>query len=301
MQGPVKFSIVIPTYNRELLVTSTINSLLVQSYPHMEIIVVDDGSTDGTAGSIKAIDDNRVKYFRKENGERGAARNFGASMASGDYINYFDSDDIAYADHLLIASKLIVSNNYPEVAHLGYDIKDEHGKLLDKVNWFNGNTINYAIKKKRIATMSLFIRKDVALDFPFSEDRKFVMGEDALLVCQLAARFKFFYDNTITSSVIQHQARSMSNSNELTLIYCRDKILSELEKDDVFMRSYKKYVPDIASEYDCMLWADQLSLHNNRGAWRYFKKYIQLQPANIFSTRTLIFLKNYFRNLFSRR
>ena len=74
------FSIIIPTYNRASLITKTIESVLLQDEA-FEIVVVDDGSTDDTKEVVNSLLDSRVKYFYKENGERGAARNFGAQKS----------------------------------------------------------------------------------------------------------------------------------------------------------------------------------------------------------------------------
>ena len=71
------FSIVIPTYNRAQLVSECIRSVLKQTFGRFEIIVVDDGSTDTTEESVKAITSDRLFYYKKNNEERGAARNFG--------------------------------------------------------------------------------------------------------------------------------------------------------------------------------------------------------------------------------
>ena len=85
------FSIIIPVYNRSHLLGETIDTVLTQSYPGFEIIIVDDGSTENIRKVLdeKYINEPRVKYFRKQNEERGAARNFGLKQAKGDYAVFF--------------------------------------------------------------------------------------------------------------------------------------------------------------------------------------------------------------------
>src|SRR5688500_3798223 len=100
MKKPILFSIVIPTYNRSVFIKKIVDCFINQSYSNFELIVVDDGSTDDTGKVLENITDSRIRYYWKENGERGAARKFGALMSKGDYINYFDCDDIAYSNHL---------------------------------------------------------------------------------------------------------------------------------------------------------------------------------------------------------
>lgn len=89
-----KISVVIPTYNRARLIESSVKSVLSQTYGNLEIIVVDDASTDNTLEIVKAISDSRVTYIRLEkNSGACAARNKGIEQASGEYIAFNDSDD----------------------------------------------------------------------------------------------------------------------------------------------------------------------------------------------------------------
>jgi glycosyltransferase involved in cell wall biosynthesis len=87
-------SVVIPAYNRAELIGTTLRSLLAQTLPAAEIIVVDDGSTDGTAEVAEAFG-SPVRVFRQENAGPGAARNRGFKESRGSFIHFFDSDDIA--------------------------------------------------------------------------------------------------------------------------------------------------------------------------------------------------------------
>lgn len=87
-------SVVIPAYNRAHLIGETLRSLINQTVPAVEIIVVDDGSSDRTAEVAESFG-LPVKVIRQENGGPAAARNRGFSEARGDFIHFFDSDDIA--------------------------------------------------------------------------------------------------------------------------------------------------------------------------------------------------------------
>src|ERR1700688_447700 len=90
-------SIVIPCYNAKRFLAETLESALAQSYPHTEIIVVDDGSTDGTAALIGAYAD-RVKAEFGPNRGVSAARNRGTALAAGEFIQYLDADDLLISD-----------------------------------------------------------------------------------------------------------------------------------------------------------------------------------------------------------
>ena len=90
-----KISIIIPVYNVENYIERCIDSLISQSYINLEIILVDDGSTDksGEICDRYAVVDNRIKVIHIKNSGRGEARNIGLSQANGQYIGFVDSDD----------------------------------------------------------------------------------------------------------------------------------------------------------------------------------------------------------------
>ncbi len=92
---PALISVIVPVYNIVDLLPRCVDSIRRQTYPNLEIILVDDGSTDnsGALAEKMALEDRRVKVFHKENGGTSSARNLGISKARGDYIGFVDSDD----------------------------------------------------------------------------------------------------------------------------------------------------------------------------------------------------------------
>jgi glycosyltransferase involved in cell wall biosynthesis len=90
----MKVSVVIPTYNRAAFLPEAIDIVLKQTYENLELIVVDDGSTDNTAVIIRGIPDPRVRYIYQDNRGVAAALNAGCRAACGEYIGRVDSDDI---------------------------------------------------------------------------------------------------------------------------------------------------------------------------------------------------------------
>ena len=96
MTIPAKLvSVIIPSYNYSEYISDAINSILEQTYPHWEVIVVDDGSKDNTAGVVASFSarDSRIKYHYQQNQGLSAARNTGIALAKGDYLQFLDADD----------------------------------------------------------------------------------------------------------------------------------------------------------------------------------------------------------------
>lgn len=243
------FSIVVPTYNRANLLPKTLATLLAQSYKNYEIIVVDDGSTDNTAQIMQEWVAKGVIYHQKSNEERAVARNTGAKMAKGDYINFFDSDDLAYPNHLQTAYNFIQRNENVEVFHLGYDFKNPEGVLDRKMDNFSGNTLNEQLIEGNILSCNgVFLRKDIILKHNFVEDRILAASEDYELWLRLAALYPIKYDNTITSTVIDHEGRSVLNINKEKLIARLDAFIMYLFADSNSNKKYVKYKNFLQSE-----------------------------------------------------
>ena len=97
--APPSFSVIISVYNGAATLSRAIESVLVQSYPPAEIIVVNDGSTDDTEGVIAGFRD-RVVGLCQANAGVSAARNAGATRATGEWLAFLDADDWYYRDRL---------------------------------------------------------------------------------------------------------------------------------------------------------------------------------------------------------
>ena len=97
-----EISVIIPVYNIQQHLRECLDSVLGQSYPHLQVICVDDGSTDESPAILAqyAQKDNRVQVIRQQNAGPGAARNTGLEAATGEYVIFLDSDDWFEPDFL---------------------------------------------------------------------------------------------------------------------------------------------------------------------------------------------------------
>jgi len=119
-------SICIPTYNRKEYLIETLNSILAQTYKDYEIVIVDDGSTDGTEDMIKELG-LPVTYYWQENSGESAARNRLLELAKGEYLTFIDSDDLLFPYAVEKLVKIVETHNPDTIAYSSYIKIDETG------------------------------------------------------------------------------------------------------------------------------------------------------------------------------
>lgn len=127
--GPVQ-SVIIPTFNRKNMLAEAIDSVLKQTQKSLEVIIIDDCSTDGTEELVKSITDERVRYFKnEENSGSEFSRNFGLKHARGKYITFLDDDDY-YTDFEFFRKAVSIFENN-ECTETPLAIVCADGKILD--------------------------------------------------------------------------------------------------------------------------------------------------------------------------
>ena len=124
-----RFSVIIPAYNSDATLARAIDSVLAQSHPAQEIIVVDDGSTDGTP-DVAARYGKNLRYVLQDNAGVSSARNHGAQAASGDWLAFLDADDWYYPDRLRLHAEWIQEDASLDFLTGDYDYRDDAGKML---------------------------------------------------------------------------------------------------------------------------------------------------------------------------
>lgn len=122
-------SVIIPAYNAAATLQRALDSVLAQTWPAHEIIVIDDGSTDATGEVVKTYAD-RVRYVRQGNAGPSAARNQGVAMASGEWIAFLDADDWYYPERLAQHAQMIASDPTLDFLVGNFDYRDNSGALL---------------------------------------------------------------------------------------------------------------------------------------------------------------------------
>lgn len=213
LETPAIFlSIIIPTFNRRHLISPTIKSILSQPDFSLELIIIDDGGEDDTAQLISALNNPKIKYCRTKNRERGAARNFGAKLAKGKYINYFDSDDILNPC-LSQLYQFIQENNSPDIVYGLIENITEAGTSIELITPAFDDFKKAILHNNFLACGSVFIKRELALKFQFSEDRRLSGTEDWELWLRLYSQHEFVKFPGIIFKQRQHSSRSLTTAS----------------------------------------------------------------------------------------
>lgn len=156
-----KVSVVIPVFNGELFLREAIESVLRQSIKDFEIIVVDDGSSDGTKAIVESFGD-KVRYYYQANAGADRAYNHGISLATGEYVAFLDHDDRWYPDKL--ETQISIFSRYPAVGltYSEVDCIDEKGTPIKKKVWAERNHV----KKDLLGDATLLLKRQMPVSVP---------------------------------------------------------------------------------------------------------------------------------------
>ena len=236
----IEISVIIPTFNRGKLIANSIKSVLNQTIKNLEIIIVDDGSTDNTKEVIDKFQDRRIKYIKLDKNQGASnARNIGIKAAKGRYISFQDSDDIFYPNKLEIQLNNIINKKSD----------------LDfcKINVLYNSTYNYlvpsSIREKRfesgdfftelisngnfISTQSILVKKSFMKEFLFDQNMPRLQDYDVIL--RMVPKVKISYTKEVLVDL-----HIQNNSLTLSPVKLKNAIYLLLKKEYNFNDKQKK-------------------------------------------------------------
>lgn len=187
------FSVVIPTYNAERFIGLTLHSIFCQTEQDFEIVLVNDGSTDGTLQILENIRDERLRVVTQENGGECAARNRGLREARGRYIAFLDSDDVWHTNHLQQALSFMEQHpeymwfasafkQVPDIERADIATPDLGQDTTLATNW-------YLEAAPKILPSCVTMRREAAQQFPELFQQGFKMFGDSLGWCKFAKKY----------------------------------------------------------------------------------------------------------------
>lgn len=211
----MKLSIIICMYNAEKFLKNCLNAICAQKMNNLEIIMIDDGSTDRTPEIAKQYVNQQIKYYFKKNGGISSARNLGVQMSTGDYITFVDVDDI-------------VNSNYCETIFKMLDTYSPNVLLFGYRKIYSDKRISYVLKKNT----GLLTKKEV-VDLIASNEAVGNYLWNKVFVAKLLKKHQFpigreFEDLAITLKLIM---------DAQTYVYCNQCLYDYIQREDSIMHS----------------------------------------------------------------
>jgi glycosyltransferase involved in cell wall biosynthesis len=209
-------SVIIPTWNRAQHLAAAISSVLEQSIPPDEVLVCDDGSTDGSEGVVRGIGDGRVKWVPGPHGGRPAIpRNRGLAASNGEWVAFLDSDDLWVPEKLQKQLACAESSGCLAVSSNGLRVDAEGRHSGHVVSWARARiTFRDLLKTNQVICSSAIIHRsllDKAVGFP--EQRELTACEDHALWLRVSAQTDFAFAAEPLVIYRDDPATSVRNSN----------------------------------------------------------------------------------------
>ena len=236
------FSVVIPLYNKEKFIGNTLQSVLGQTFSDFEVVVVDDGSTDSSAATVKQFTDSRIQYYSKENEGVSTARNFGINAAASDFIAFIDADDFWYPDFLQTMHQNI--QRFPDQMVFSAAIEVETARNLIPAQYSIQKTgvcelvdfFEASCKEAVIWTSAAVFHKDV-----FQKCGVFDMaiksGQDTDLWMRIGLVYKVVFCWKVLARYV-YDDNSLSKNMAYTATKINFSKFSELEKSNSKLKKY---------------------------------------------------------------
>jgi glycosyltransferase involved in cell wall biosynthesis len=225
-QSPVKtnyntspcVSVIVPTFNRKALVKEAVQSVLDQDYPQIEVVIVDDGSTDGTKEELLGMFGSRVHYVWQENRGKSRARNKGVLEAQGDLICFLDSDDILLPGSISARVQCFRENENCQVSYGLFIREGKHArqkKILLNQEYPSGSILKEYVNRLMMHTSSFMLSKEDMLNYGmYRED--LTNFEDHELFIRLTHKLHFCYCGALCTLVRARGERARHNFEEIS-------------------------------------------------------------------------------------
>jgi glycosyltransferase involved in cell wall biosynthesis len=209
-------SVVIPCFNSSQYVVAAVESVLVQTYRDIEIIVVDDGSTDDSGMRLKQFG-NKIRYLYQSNRGVAAARNLGISEANGETIAFLDADDLWLPGKIESQMRLLRSNEQVGLVHCDFYFQDgKTGHRTQRASgWgtdFTGKCFDRLFRGNQVCVSSVMVRTSCLPRFPaFDEQITRPTAEDYDLWLNLARSTAFGFIDTPLVAYRKHEGNASKN------------------------------------------------------------------------------------------
>jgi glycosyltransferase involved in cell wall biosynthesis len=281
-------SILIPLYNSEKYITETIQSCLNQTYKNIEVIIVDDGSTDNSYQVAKSYESDILKVYKQENAGACRARNYAFELSSGDYIQYLDADDLLSPNKIekqielfeQYGDNIITSCQWGRFAGNKNTVKWEKQPIYcdyeNPVQWLIDSWMG-----KGMGQTSIWLTPRHIIQQAGSWNENLLINQDGEFFCRVllqAESIKFcencgiYYRSELENSITQSNIKSYSKAESLLASYLSYERIRSIRNDEAvkkalgnnylnFIYQYYSLFPDLskkAEEYFYNLGFDKM-------------------------------------------
>jgi glycosyltransferase involved in cell wall biosynthesis len=278
-------TVIIPTYNREHYLLQAVHSVLCQATNDIEILIIDDGSTDNSRQLIENISNKEpVRYLWKQNGGDASARNFGIQHAKGEYITFLDSDDLLVENSISRQLSVLRSNPDIGLVHADFEKFTENDQSLGRrdTSWFIGNVYPQILSywKSIIAIDTVMIPARVFKEVGvFNTSLR--LGSDQDMWFRIARKYPFAHIPDVLAKVRVHDGNISGNRiNEavifqqlLNIAFENDTALSIDFRKYCFGQMYKTIGYNLLTDYGSSFMPEarrrfEMAIKSNPKAWK---------------------------------
>jgi len=272
-----KVSVIIPTYNREPYIESTIQSVLDQTYTDFEIIIVDDGSTDNTKKRLEKFR-GKIKIISQKNSERAVSRNNGIKNSNGKYIALVDSDDIWIKDKLE-RQVTILDENKDIILCYGHSLRinDKGEKIIKakrQTQGFSGDVFENLLIRNFIVSATPLLRRE-SFEATSGFQTRYIPYEDWEFWIRLSLIGKFYFLNEPLAYYRIHEEQSVKQARAEKIEEVTTSLLNDSYKLKKINESIKKKSLGLANLRFCYWY---LIANNKEKAKEKIQKALELYP-----------------------
>ena len=260
-------SIIIPVYNASAFLVDAVHSALNQTYSLIEVIVVNDGSTDNSLQLLEDIKDERLRLFSQMNQGACVARNRGIAEAKGEFVKFLDSDDILYPEAVAVQMKQQAELGENEVVFGDFDFVDKDGKVFYK-NSFDDNSnlssdqVFWFFKNWEMLITCPLHKREYLVEYK-GFDNRLRNGQESFLHFMLSIKgIKFVYKPCRVFGYRSHQDEGRISCQRMQKL---PKLNDVVYRNEAMLKLVQDKYGQQANKY-----SDELSQRYFDAAWTYF-------------------------------
>lgn len=277
-------SVIIPVYNREKSVVEAVNSVLKQTYKDLELIVVDDGSTDGTQKVLSQIHDSRFHYIYQNNDGACSARNHGIDLANGNYIAFHDSDDIWHIDKL--AKQMEIFEKYdPDIVFCKQIKRHPNGKVTVEPSHLKNGRVEPIVNLFGIGTQTIVAKRKVFDNIKF--DFELPRFQEFELLLRASKEYSIY---CLDEGLVDYSVSEDSISNNPMKLYKTCDLI--LRKYPDFVKNYPEMAKFMA--HSLLTGANQLRKENNNAYRQFIKRALKLSHDRKICVKAFLVYINFY-------